>query len=93
MTKKRASQTPTVRIAWIDASMSAADHWQDGTPKRPTTRDHVCVSVGYLTHIDAHFVQLTQTLTKGQHAHTLNVPRGMVQTIEVLAVAGPLKGS
>jgi hypothetical protein len=65
--------------------MSAGDHWQDGMPKRPTAKSHLCVSVGYLTHADEHFVQLTQTLTTGQHAHVLNIPRAMVQTIERLA--------
>jgi hypothetical protein len=56
-------------------------------------RGHVCVSVGYLTHADDHFVQLTQTLTHGQHAHVVNIPRAMVQTIESLAVGGPLGGA
>jgi hypothetical protein len=93
VTKRKATPPPIARVSWLDASMSAADHWQDGAPKRPTVRGHVCVSVGYLTHADDHFVQLTQTLTHGQHAHVVNIPRAMVQTIESLAVGGPLGGA
>jgi hypothetical protein len=94
VTKRKAQASPPIiRCSWLDASMSAADHWQDGAPKRPTVRGHVCVSVGYMTHIDEHFVQITQTLTTGQHAHVVNIPRAMVQTLEGLAVTGPLGGA
>lgn len=93
MTRRpRAAPPPIVRVAWLDASMSTADHWQDGKPRRPTVRGHLCLSAGYLTHIDDQFVQVTQTVTEGQHAHVVNIPRAMVRSIEALAVAGPLEG-
>lgn len=94
MSFKRKKKVPAFRaeVEWIDASFSAEPHWTAGTqPKRPTTREHVCVSVGWLTHLDEHFVQLTQTLTDGSHAHTANIPRGMVRRISVLEIAGELE--
>jgi hypothetical protein len=78
-----------VRVHWIDASMSADAHWSDGDkPPRPKSRDHMCVTVGLLTHIDGDFLQLVQTMTDGAHANVVTIPAGMVRgAIEVLAVA------
>ena len=73
-----------VLVQWQDASMSAVPHWSDGTPQPPTKRDFICVSVGWLTHKSKHFVQLTQTLTTGQHAHVIDIPAGMVMSIAPL---------
>ena len=82
MGKKR---KPTmVLVRWRDASMTCAAHWMDGLPAAPKSSDFVCVSVGWLTHKSKHFVQLTQTLTTGQHAHVIDIPAGMVMSITPL---------
>lgn len=90
MTKRKSQPAPMVRIKWVDASMHIESHWADGTkPRRPKARDHVCVTVGLLTHIDRDFVQVVQTVTDGQHANVVNIPTGMVRgDIEVLEVVG-----
>jgi len=90
---KRKPQTAMVRVRWVDASMHIEAHWSDGTkPRKPRARDHVCVTVGLLTHLDADFVQVTQTVTDGQHANVVNIPTGMVRgDIEVLEVVGKVE--
>lgn len=90
MSKRKPVPAPMVRVRWVDAAMSVEAHWQDGTqPKRPRVRDHICVSVGLLTHASADFVQLTQTITDGQHANVVNIPMGMVRgDIEILEAVG-----
>ena len=91
MTRRKPKPSPMVRIGWIDASMEVSPHWIDGTqPKRPKARDHVCVSVGWLTHLDEHFAQVVQTLSDGQHANVVTIPRGMVRSIELLAASGQM---
>ena len=76
-------------VIWHDASMEVAAHWQDGhRPRPPKARDHICQSVGWLTHLDDDFAQLTQTLTDGQHANVVNIPRGMVRSITALRPEG-----
>jgi hypothetical protein len=90
--KPKAPASPMCRISWIDASMAVDPHWSDGTqPPKPKARDHVCISVGWLTHFDDHFAQVTQTLTTGQHANVANIPRGMIRDIEVLGVIGAME--
>ena len=72
--------------------MHVDPHWSDGTqPPKPKTREHVCFSVGYLTYLDDHFAQITQTLTAGHHANVCNIPRGMIRVVEVLAVWEPME--
>lgn len=91
---KRKKTVPAFRaeVEWVDAGFSAEAHWADGQqPARPKRSEYICVSVGWLTHLDDDFVQLTQTLTTGQHAHVANIPRGMVRAIRVLDVAGELE--
>lgn len=92
MTRRKA-QSAMVRVRWVDASMHTEAHWSDGTkPRKPRARDHVCVSVGLLTHLDKDFVQLTQTITDGQHANVVNIPTGMVRgDIEVLEPVGKVE--
>lgn len=82
MAKRKAP--PMVCVTWQDAAMSSVPHWSDGAPIAPKRRDFVCVSVGWLTHKSKHFVQLTQTLTQGQHAHVIDIPLGMVMSITPL---------
>jgi len=89
---KRKKQAPSVMVTWVDASFELLTHWQDGTqPRKPKAREHVCITVGWLTHLDADFCQITQTITQGQHANVANIPRGMVRSIQVLEVAGELE--
>jgi hypothetical protein len=79
-------------VVWHDASFSLDSHWADGTqPRKPKAREHVCITAGWLTHLDTEFVQITQTITQGQHANVANIPRGMVRSIQVLEVAGELE--
>lgn len=90
--KRRTKQAPLALVTWIDASFSLDVHWQDGTqPRPPKAREHVCLTAGWLTHLDGEFVQITQTITQGQHANVANIPRGMVRSIQVLEVAGELE--
>lgn len=90
--KRRTKQAPLALVTWIDASMEVVTHWQDGSqPKPPRAREHVCLSSGWLTHLDADFVQIVQTITQGQHSNVVNIPRGMVRSIQVLEVAGELE--
>lgn len=93
MTKKRkAVPAQMVRVRWVDAAMSTAPHWQEGTqPKRPKGRAmHVCLTVGWLVHLDDTWCQVVATLTDGGHAHLTEIPVGMVQSIEVLEPTGCL---
>jgi hypothetical protein len=92
MTKRKPRAAPMVVIRWCDASFSSDDHWQDGEqPKAPTKKSHICVTVGFLTHLDDDFAQVTQTLTTGQHAHVANIPRAMVESVDVLLPVSPLE--
>jgi hypothetical protein len=93
MTKRKAAAAAMVRVRWVDASMHVESHWSDGTkPRKPRARDHVCVTVGLLTHIDRDFVQVVQTVTDGQHANVVNIPTGMVRgDIDVLEVVGKVE--
>jgi len=78
-------------VTWLDASFDIDSHWSDGSlPPKPKAGNHLCLSVGWLTHMDDHFVQLVQTLTDGQHANVANIPRGMVREIHVLGPTGSL---
>jgi hypothetical protein len=93
MAKRKPAPAPMVRVCWLDASMTVESHWSDGTkPRRPRARDHVCVTVGILAHIDADFVQVVQTITDGQHANVVNIPTGMVRgDIEILEAVGKVE--
>jgi hypothetical protein len=42
-----------------------------------------------LTHLDEHHAQITQTLSDGQHAHVADIPRGMIESITVMAPVEP----
>lgn len=92
MTKRKRKQAPMVAVTWVDASMSTDPHWQDGQqPERPKGRAaHVCVTVGFLAHIDDEWVQLVATLADGHHAHVTEIPRGMTRSIVVLQAGGDL---
>ena len=86
--KPKTPAYPLVLTEWIDASMGVEPHWIDGAaPSKPKARDHICRSVGWLTHLDDDFAQLCQTLTDGQHANVVNIPRGMVRSIVPLRPA------
>ena len=72
--------------------MSTSPHWQDGQqPPKPRRKQHLCVSVGWLTHLDEHWAQLAQTLTDGAHGAVVDIPRGMVQSITILEPVGPME--
>ena len=87
--KPKVPAYPIVFLTWLDASMMVDPHWSDGSvPTKPKARDHICQSVGWLTHLDDDFAQLTQTLTDGQHANVVNIPRGMVRSITALRPEG-----
>jgi len=90
MTKRR--QPRRVEVRWIDAAMSAAPHWSDGSrPKRPSGPSmHLCLTVGWLVHADKEWLQIVSTITDGAHAHLTEIPRGMVRAITLLADAGDL---
>ena len=94
MSKRKKRQAPMVACTWIDAAFSTDPHWQEGQqPKTPKGKSaNVCVTVGWLVHIDAEWVQIVATLTDGAHAHVSDIPRGMVRSIAVLEVAGELEG-
>lgn len=80
-------------VTWIDAAMSSAAHWQEGDqPAAPKGRAHLrCVTVGWLTHLNDDWCQIVATRTDGFHAHVTQIPRGMIESIEYLAVTGRLE--
>jgi hypothetical protein len=85
MGRRKARAVPMALVTWTDAAMAVVPHWSDGDrPAIPQPRDYICASVGWLTHMDDHFVQLTQTFTKGQHANVVDIPRGMVREVKIL---------
>jgi hypothetical protein len=89
---KKKQAAPLVMVRWVDASMSTDEHWQEGQqPKPPKRKDHVCITLGFLTHADADFVQVVQTITTDSHAHVCNIPRLMVEDIQTLVPLGPLE--
>lgn len=91
MTKPIAA--PMVRVVWLDAAMSCTkgQHWHDGEPETPGTEP--VLSVGYLTHLTRGWIKLVQSLTEGQHGNFIEIPRGMVLTIESLEPnGGKIKG-
>jgi hypothetical protein len=89
---KKQKAAPLVLVRWVDASMTTDEHWQEGQqPKPPRRKDHLCVTLGFLTHADADFVQVTQTVTTDSHAHVCNIPRLMVEEILTLLPVGPLE--
>jgi hypothetical protein len=91
MPKKKRS-APLVLVRWVDASMSTDEHWQEGQqPKAPRRKDHICITLGFLTHMDGDFVQVTQTITSDSHAHVCNIPRLMVESIDTLLPVAPLE--
>jgi hypothetical protein len=49
------------------------------------------VTVGWLTHLNDDWCQLVATRTDGFHAHVTEIPRGMIESIEYLAVSGRLE--
>jgi hypothetical protein len=92
--KKRSEAKPAamVRVKWTDAAMSTSPHWQEGAqPKPPKGKSmHVCLTVGWLVHLDERWCQVVATLTDGGHAHVTEIPTGMIETIEVLEPAGEM---
>lgn len=92
MTKRKSKPAPMVSVRWTDASFSTDPHWCDGQqPEPPRRKSHnVCVTVGWLVHLDDDWVQLVATLTDGQHAHVTEIPRGMVSEIAVLEPVGKI---
>jgi hypothetical protein len=82
-----------VVVTWVDAAMSLVPHWQEGDrPAVPKGRSHLrCVTVGWLTHLGDDWCQLVATRTEGGHAHVTEIPRGMIESIEYLAVSGRLE--
>lgn len=90
--KKRSAAKPAVmvRVRWMDAAMSTAPHWQEGKQPKPPKRRamHVCLTVGWLVHLDDNWCQVVATLTDGGHAHVTEIPVGMIETIETLEPAG-----
>jgi hypothetical protein len=90
--KKPTKAAPMVVVRWHDHSMSADAHWHDGDqPPVPKPRDGLCVSVGFLTHMDDQWVQIVQTLTPGQHGSFANLKRECVESVDVLMPIGPLE--
>ena len=95
MTRRKAKAQPAkmVAVTWIDAAMSTHPHWQEGQlPTVPKGKSHLrCVTVGWLTHLGDEWCQLVATLTDGGHAHVTEIPVGMIESIETLAVSGKLE--
>ena len=95
MTRRKAKQPPArmVAVTWIDACMSTHPHWQEGQmPSVPKGKSHLrCVTVGWLTHLGDDWCQLVATLTDGGHAHVTEIPTGMIETIETLAISGKVE--
>ena len=92
--KKKSESKPAVmvRVKWTDAAMSTSPHWQEGQQPRPPKRKamHICLTVGWLVHLDENWCQVVATLTDGGHAHVTEIPVGMIETIEVLEPAGEM---
>jgi len=89
MGRLKTKASPVVIVVWTDAAFSAAEHWQEGTqPARPR-KPYRCITAGWLTHLDDHHAQITQTLSDGQHAHVADIPRGMIESITVMAPVEP----
>jgi len=89
MGRLKTKASPVVIVVWRDAAFSAAEHWQEGTqPARPR-KPYRCITAGWLTHLDDHHCQITQTLSDGQHAHVADIPRGMIESITVMAPVEP----
>ena len=95
MTRRKAKAQPAqmVCVTWIDACMSTAPHGQEGrVPSVPKGKSHLrCVTIGWLTHLGDDWCQVVATLTDGGHAHVTEIPTGMIETIETLAVSGKLE--
>jgi len=91
--KKEARPALMVRVQWTDAAMSTSPHWQEGQQPKPPKRRamHVCVTVGWLVHLDDNWCQIVATLTDNGHAHVTEIPTGMIETIETLAVIGKVE--
>lgn len=51
---------------------------------------HVCLTVGWLVHLDDNWCQVVATLTDGGHAHVTEIPTGMIESIETLDPSGLL---
>jgi hypothetical protein len=82
------TDVPMVRVEWVDASMSAEPHWQDGDrPAKPRRGANKCQTVGFLTHVDEHWAQVVSTLTSGQHAHVTEIPASMIKSVQILVPA------
>ncbi len=94
MARRKPAEPRAVVIRWVDAAMSTAPHWADGS--RPVAPKgvalHLCSTIGWLVHLDDDWVQVVTTLTKDAHAHVTEIPRGMVRSITLLAEAGEIPG-
>ena len=90
VTARKKITPPMVAVRWVDAAMSTDPHWQDGDrPPKPTGKAmHACTTVGFLVHADDGWCQIVASLTDGQHAHVIEIPRQMVAEIVVLTDSG-----
>jgi hypothetical protein len=93
MSQEKTKAAPMVAVTWTDAAMSCEAHWQDGKRPKPPKKKamHLCVTVGFLVHLDDQWVQLIATVTENAHAHLTEIPVGMVKQILTLEPTGELK--
>jgi hypothetical protein len=75
---------PIVTVEWIDASMDNP-HWNDGDlPPVPAKGDNNMFTCGYLAHQTDDWVVVIQTLGKGVHANSVEIPVRMIVSMKTI---------